>query len=102
MYKILDSEKTKCRHEGCTKRLNQEDLTKHEINCKYRVISCPLAAFKKCSEDMRIKDVKKHLITNHADNDVSLSTRKEIGNNVHLIYVLGGDSKLFIYIHSAL
>ena len=80
MYKILDfnSDKAKCSHQGCTKKLNQEDLTQHEINCKYRVISCPLAAFKKCSEEMRIKDVKKHLITNHADNDISMSTRNSI------------------------
>ena len=85
MYKTLDSEKAKCSHQGCTKKLNQEDLTQHEINCKYRVISCPLAAFKKCSEEMRIKEVKEHLIAKHADNDVSLSTLKEIGNNVHMI-----------------
>ena len=61
MYKILSSEKSKCTHEGCSKVLKGEDLQRHEINCGYRKISCPLSAFKKCSEEIRIKDAKSHL-----------------------------------------
>ena len=61
MYKILSSEKSKCTHEGCSKLLKGEDLQRHEINCGYRKISCPLSAFKKCSEEIRIKDAKNHL-----------------------------------------
>ena len=61
MYKNLGSEKSKCVHEGCSKQLKEEQLQKHEINCGYRKISCPLSAFKKCSEEIRIKDAKNHL-----------------------------------------
>ena len=61
MYKILSSEKSKCTHEGCSKVLKGEDLQRHEINCGYRKISCPLSAFKKCSEEIRIRDARSHL-----------------------------------------
>ena len=76
--KKLDSEKFECNHDGCTKEFNKGDLNEHEINCEYRLISCPLAAFKKCSEKIRIKDAKDHLIANHADQTMSLSSRKFI------------------------
>ena len=45
-----------------------EKLSKHEINCKYRMISCPLFAFKKCSEEIRMKDMKDHLMSNHVNH----------------------------------
>ena len=61
MYKSFGSEKSKCTHEGCSKHLKGEHLQRHEINCGYRKISCPLSAFKKCSEEIRIKDAKSHL-----------------------------------------
>ena len=61
MYKNLGSEKSKCTHEGCSKLLKGEHLQRHEINCGYRKISCPISAFKKCSEEIRIKDAKSHL-----------------------------------------
>ena len=76
--KKLDSEKFECNHDGCTKKLNKGDLNEHEINCEFRVISCPLSSFKECSEKIRIKDAKKHLIANHADQTLSLSSRKFI------------------------
>ena len=61
MYKNFGSEKSKCTHEGCSKHLKGEHLQKHEINCGYRKISCPLSAFKICSEEIRMKDTKNHL-----------------------------------------
>ena len=61
MYKNFRSEKSKCAHEGCSKQLKEEQLQKHEINCGYRKISCPLSVFKKCSEEIRIKDATNHL-----------------------------------------
>ena len=69
MYKNLSLEKSKCSHEGCSKKLKGEKLSKHEINCKYRMISCPLFAFKKCSaEEIRMKDMKDHLLTTHRES----------------------------------
>ena len=71
MYKNFGSEKSKCTHEGCSKHLKGEHLQRHEINCGYRKISCPLSAFKKCSEEIRIKDAKNHLIEHNTDTKLA-------------------------------
>ena len=68
MYKNFGLAKSKCSHEGCSKKMKAEELSKHEINCKYRRISCPLFAFKKCPEEIRMKEMKDHLLTRHVNN----------------------------------
>ena len=65
MYKNFGLAKSKCSHEGCSKKLKGEELSKHEIICKYQRISCPLFAFKKCPEEIRMKDMKDHLLSTH-------------------------------------
>ena len=68
MYKNFGLAKSKCSHEGCSKKLKGEELSKHEIICKYQRISCPLFAFKKCPEEIRMKDMKDHLLTKHVNH----------------------------------
>ena len=92
MYKNLGSEKSKCVHEGCSKQLKEEQLQKHEINCGYRKISCPLSVFKKCSEEIRIKDAMNHLrehkTKTKADWDLDLGLNFILYEMIYLKYII--------------